>query len=196
MNMNNNNNDIVDLVSSDEDEDEVKEVVGPGINMHIPMKPFSKPSVRFGCGRGNRFREWYRAYLDNDYTANREIFQGYVAAAVTQTHGFVIFPKNVPLKVEIWCFLERPMDHLRNKIRAPDRLKTNLVGELATVVSMKPDNDNLAKFFLDGMEGIIYSNDYQVVDLRVVKARDNEGTCEGRIAIRVSPCFDVPMPDF
>ena len=195
MNNNNNNNNIVDLVSSDEEKDEV--VVGPGIHMHILMEPFSKPSVRYGCGRGQRSKGLFRAYFDKDYPAKRELFRGHVIAhKCTQTNGFVMFPKNIPLKVEIWCFLERPIDHFRNKIRAPDRLKTNLVGKLATVVSMKPDNDNLAKFFLDGMEGIIYSNDYQVVDLRVVKARDNEGTCEGRIAIRVSPCFDVPMPDF
>lgn len=34
----------------------------------------------------------------------------------------------------------------------------------------KPDVDNLVKAVLDGMNGVLYADDSQIIDLRVVKA--------------------------
>ena len=199
-------NRAVDLVSSDDDDDDdevvggegqvdvpvQQVVVGPGINMRFPIAPCAKPSIKYGRGRSANHP---RAYSDAKYAAQVEIFKGYVSAAVSHTRGFFMFPRTVPIKVEIWCFTRRPNKHFINKIRAPDRLQA-LEGEFATLGTKRPDADNFAKFYLDGMTGLIFCDDAQVVDLHVVKLFDNEGTCEGRMTIRVSPCFDVPMPDF
>ena len=64
---------------------------------------------------------------------------------------------------------------------------------------MKPDNDNLAKLLLDAVKGVLYEDDAQVVDLQIIKLRDNEGLCEGRIAIQVGICktpISEMLPNF
>ena len=63
-----------------------------------------------------------------------------------------------------------------------------------TVVPCTPDVDNLAKFYLDGMTGIVFDDDAQVVELTVVKLRDNLGTCEGRVAILCENVGSVQLP--
>lgn len=211
--MNNNNNimnnhpgdiDVVDLVSS-ADEEEDGNFVAVTVQMNIPMDPYAKPSVRYGPGRGGgsgrgggggRFNGWYRCYTDKKAEAKMELFKGYAKASVTQTRAFRMYPRPVPVKVEIWCFIRRPDAHFINKIRGPGRLRDgpDPEGVRLSHRAMKPDNDNLAKFILDGLTGIVYADDSQVVDLRVIKSRDNEGTCEGRIAIRCSRY--VPQEDW
>ena len=65
-------------------------------------------------------------------------------------------------------------------------LKTNL--PIAHVTS--PDIDNLVKFILDGMNGLIYKDDAQVVKLIVQKLYDSEGDCSGRTIVDVTEFED------
>ena len=48
------------------------------------------------------------------------------------------------------------------------------------------DVDNLAKFVLDLMKGPIYTDDHQVVGLKVTKVYDNDGECKGKTTVKVS----------
>ena len=41
------------------------------------------------------------------------------------------------------------------------------------------DVDNLAKFVLDSLNGLLYADDRQVVSLHVTKVRDDDGECKG-----------------
>ena len=51
---------------------------------------------------------------------------------------------------------------------------------------IRPDIDNLAKFVLDALNGLLYTDDRQVVKLLVYKLLDNQGECEGRTVVEVS----------
>ena len=50
---------------------------------------------------------------------------------------------------------------------------------------VKPDIDNLAKFLLDALTGVLFEDDAQVVELQVFKLRDSVGLCNGRVAVYV-----------
>jgi Holliday junction resolvase RusA-like endonuclease len=47
------------------------------------------------------------------------------------------------------------------------------------------DADNLAKFVLDALNGLLYADDSQVVSLESTKALDNIGNCNGRVEVQV-----------
>ena len=67
------------------------------------------------------------------------------------------------------------------------------------MVAIKPDNDNLAKFLLDSVTEVLFADDAQIVDLRILKLRDNEGLCEGRVGIhcrQFTGHYSERMPNF
>ena len=47
------------------------------------------------------------------------------------------------------------------------------------------DVDNLAKFVLDLMNGTVYTDDHQVVILKVIKVYDNDGECNGKTSVKI-----------
>ena len=58
-----------------------------------------------------------------------------------------------------------------------------------------PDIDNLLKFVLDVMNGLVYADNRQVVKAVAYKLLDDSGTCQGRTELEVWP-FDgrIHMP--
>jgi Holliday junction resolvase RusA-like endonuclease len=50
----------------------------------------------------------------------------------------------------------------------------------------KPDIDNLIKFVMDGLTGIFYADDDQVVRVCAVKMMDTEEPFGGRTSIKLS----------
>ncbi len=70
-----------------------------------------------------------------------------------------MYPADTPLVVSIQAAM-----------KAPQRL--NLA---KTPRPMKSDTDNIAKLILDALEGVVYENDKQVVDLHVSKHWATEG---------------------
>jgi Holliday junction resolvase RusA-like endonuclease len=52
-----------------------------------------------------------------------------------------------------------------------------------TAYNVRPDTDNIASEPLDGLQGVVYDHDSQVLDLHVLKRKDKAGT---RLAIRVT----------
>ena len=68
-----------------------------------------------------------------------------------------------------------------------------------TIVPVKPDTDNLCKFLLDSLTGVLFEDDAQVVEVHLYKLRDNEGLCEGRMHIECGVCELLPgdiLPDW
>lgn len=163
------------------------------LNVWIPMEPCVKPSVCFGRGRGFKFCQ--RCHKDNDVALKMNLFGDHIKTAMDRI-GFILCPRNEPLAVVIWCFLRRPNHHFVNNNRAPGHLKNGMLEQLTEAV--KPDNDNLTKFVLDAMSKTVCDDDSQVVQLLVLKLRDNCGQCVGRMAVEVFPVDNVmiPMPDF
>ena len=99
---------------------------------------------------------------------------------------FVYFKRGVPLKVRLIFYMPRPVSHFVSNVRTSTRLKEQFVGceHLG-----KPDLDNLAKFVLDGLEGLAYEDDKQVIKITCRKTYDGEGDCTGRIFIDVKPNY-------
>ena len=68
-----------------------------------------------------------------------------------------------------------------------------------TIVAVKPDDNNLAKFLMDALTGASYVDDAQVVEIHMVKLRDNVGLCWGRFAVDLNVCNKTVaemMPNF
>jgi Holliday junction resolvase RusA-like endonuclease len=76
--------------------------------------------------------------------------------------------------------MRRPNDRFKNKNRF-NSLKTAMPFARVGV----PDIDNLAEFVMDGMNGLVYQDDSQVVKLVVYKLFDSEGGCDGRTSVEV-----------
>ncbi len=177
---------VVDLTQSDEDEqaDELK--------MVVPMCPMAKASVSYGPGRGGGLR----AYFNNDVTRAKKQFADHVRAAAS-AQGFQMIERSQPVTIKVWCFLKRPKDDFVSKRREAGNLRPSALDN--TVIAIKPDTDNLAKFVLDSLTGVVYADDAQIVDLHMLKMRDSEGLCNGRVAFaasRFSGDWQSLMPDF
>lgn len=96
----------------------------------------------------------------------------------------IVFEDGVLVEVEIQFYMKRPVCHFKGR----DRTKS-----LKSVVSSGwsscgGDIDNLCKFVLDALQGVVYKNDRQVVRLVVSKRKDDKGSCEGRTVVNVKEC--------
>ena len=58
-----------------------------------------------------------------------------------------------------------------------------------------PDIDNLCKFVMDALNGIVYNDDRQVVVLHAIKLRDSDGTCNGKTIVHVTQCLEKEYLD-
>ena len=65
----------------------------------------------------------------------------------------------------------------------PGRLKPSAPGKL---YSVRSDVDNLAKFVMDSLNGLVYVDDRQVVNLNAIKVLDSEGLCRGATEVEIS----------
>jgi len=81
------------------------------------------------------------------------------AQIVNQLPTFI--PRNVPIICNIEAYLPRPKNHYRSN------------GEVKSAAprfcTSKPDKDNLEKAIYDAMTGVVWMDDCQVVDGRLVK---------------------------
>ena len=69
--------------------------------------------------------------------------------------------------------------------RTENRLRPKALSLEETMAPVKPNIDNLAKFLLDALTGVLFEDDAQVVELQMFKLRDSVGLCNGRVAIDV-----------
>ena len=88
----------------------------------------------------------------------------------------VLFEENEPLEMRITFRTKRPKSHFVNNKPGPGRLKPRSPGRFHITRS---DVDNLAKFVMDSLNGLLYVDDKQVISLKVMKVLDCEGLCLG-----------------
>ena len=105
------------------------------------------------------------------------------AAVVKEQVPEPLFVKRESLEISVWFYLERPAEDFVNKTRYGGHLKPDKA--LMRLAPVKPDVDNLAKFVLDAMTGVVYGDDKQVVTLHLMKLHDNIGECRGGTYIRI-----------
>lgn len=97
----------------------------------------------------------------------------------------VLFPQNECLQLTILFRMKRPLSHFIASKPGPGRLKSAFaVQRLAS--NNRCDVDNLAKFVLDSLNGVLYVDDKQVVSLNVLKVYDTEGSCLGATEVEIS----------
>ncbi len=75
-------------------------------------------------------------------------------------------PLEIALKIDIWCFLKRPPTVKRK------------------FPSVKPDGDNFIKSICDSLNGILWRDDAQLVDINFQKRYSKFGT--GSITLLVN----------
>jgi Holliday junction resolvase RusA-like endonuclease len=101
------------------------------------------------------------------------------------TVPMVLFPQNECLKLTILFRMKRPLSHFVASKPGPGRLKSTFAGQrLAS--NNRCDVDNLAKFVLDSLNGVLYVDDKQVVCLNALKVYDTEGCCLGATEVEIS----------
>ena len=97
-------------------------------------------------------------------------------------HG-VLFPKHIGVTVKVTFHMRRPNSDFVGCSRLNRTLKRVA---LQLRKPFGPDIDNLSKFVLDVLGGIIYEDDKQVICLMATKKKDVDGYCEGKTIVEVS----------
>ena len=93
-----------------------------------------------------------------------------------------IYDKETPVVVEVRFYMPRPnYDFKGGKRGLWHRLKKSL----PCCRPHAPDIDNLLKFVLDAMNGLVYADDRQVVKAVAYKLLDSSGYCNGRTELEV-----------
>ena len=117
-----------------------------------------------------RSRHFRRGFF---HPARREMaaFKATVLDGIPVT---VPFAKGVPVCMELEFYMRRPNTDFKNNNRN-GVLKSNLQQARPTI----PDIDNLVKFVLDSLNGVLYCDDRQVVKVTAVKLLDNKQGCNG-----------------
>ena len=102
----------------------------------------------------------------------------------------LVFQEDDFIHMKIIFRLRRPRKHFIGNKAGPGRLRESASNQLVTG---RVDVDNLAKFVLDSLNGIIYPDDRQVISLHVMKIFDSEGDCEGSTEILIQSMKDEDM---
>lgn len=112
----------------------------------------------------------------------KEIFKQVIQPHIEGSNQDVLFRGPASIKAVIKFFIPRP----NCQFRGP-RSMLNLIDNNKMRSHMnKPDLDNLLKFVLDAMEGIVYANDSHITSINSTKSYDNIGACHGRIVIHLT----------
>lgn len=99
------------------------------------------------------------------------------------------------LAVTILFHMKRPNLHFIAGKPGPGRLRPTAPKQSCS--NMRTDVDNLAKFVLDSLNGLLYEDDRQIASLHVAKLYDNDTDelCRGstRVCLRVLREDDLPL---
>ena len=140
-----------------------------------PPTPLERP--KFGKGHHYKSAKMRKAEAK---------FRAGIVRELPQVKEGCIYSPDVSLSITLEFYLPRP----NRDFVACDRPR-GIIKPAAMARSSPPtgpDVDNLAKFVLDAMTGVVYPDDKQVVKLVCLKVRDNEGACHGRTKVHVEHC--------
>lgn len=80
------------------------------------------------------------------------------------------FGPDQAIRLHAMFYLARPKHHFRSSIPGIGRIKPTAPSR----VQRQVDIDNLAKFVLDSLNGVLYADDHQVVSLHCTKCYDDD----------------------
>eukprot|EP00531_Pseudo-nitzschia_arenysensis_P003027 CAMPEP_0116116790 /NCGR_PEP_ID=MMETSP0329-20121206/1226_1 /TAXON_ID=697910 /ORGANISM="Pseudo-nitzschia arenysensis, Strain B593" /LENGTH=304 /DNA_ID=CAMNT_0003610309 /DNA_START=47 /DNA_END=961 /DNA_ORIENTATION=+ len=93
-----------------------------------------------------------------------------------------IFQETEYLVMTLIFRMKRPKNHFVNNRPGPGRLKAKSPPQLS---SIRSDVDNLTKFVLDSMNGVMYEDDRQITSIHATKLLDNEDLCTGSVEVYI-----------
>lgn len=119
----------------------------------IPGKPHSQPRHRHSTRNG-------KTITYNTNTDQKAYVKAYITAQIRQNYGFKFKPfADVPLKVGFQFVYKLP----KSKRKLAKTTNNNIPH------TVKPDIDNLQKFYLDAMSSIVYVDDNLVYCVEAAK---------------------------
>ena len=121
------------------------------IHFQVEGDPRGKGRPRFG-----RFGKFTRVYTDKQTTDYEAVIKSYAAHAMGSSD-----PLETAVSVFLYVRLAVPQSYSKKRTEA-------CLSGLEKPCK-KPDIDNIAKTYLDAMNGVIFKDDTQVVDLHVKK---------------------------
>lgn len=121
------------------------------IHFQVEGDPKGKGRPRF-----SRFGKFTRVYTDKQTLDYETLIKTFAAEAMGSTD-----PLETPLSV--FLYIRHPVPKSYSKKRTQACLNG------LELPCKKPDIDNIAKTYLDGMNGVVFLDDTQVVDLHVKK---------------------------
>lgn len=113
-----------------------------------------------------------------------------VLNATSSSFSLPWFPPDQPLAMTILFRTKRPNTHFVGSKPGPGRMRDTAPSQISLT---RTDVDNLAKFVLDSLNGILYEDDRQICSLHVTKVLDNDGNCKGSTEISCSPLSDSDL---
>jgi Holliday junction resolvase RusA-like endonuclease len=156
---------VIEISSNSSNESDVGII--PVFNLTMMGAPKSLPRVRF-----------FQGGLFNSAKPQIDAMRRAAQAALPDIQNAPLFPTGTAVDVIIYFFLKRPKSDFVGNRRMPGNLRPQAIA--SQIVPIGPDIDNLAKLVLDSLNGVVYDDDKQVVNLELHKLRDNEMMCNGR----------------
>ena len=141
-------------------------------------KPLSRPKFR-------RLKKSMTIY--NPSAAMQKTFGNYVKAILSNANiqdcakKYPVYNENFSIEINIMFHMKRPLKHFINGCVDRGLKQTAPHGYM----KRKPDVDNLVKFLLDALIGVVYNDDMQVVSLNAMKIWDDKQANTGSTKVRV-----------
>ena len=157
---------VIDDTSIDESSEDSYE-------FYIAGKPTTLPRPRF-----------FQKGIWNSKKKEMVEFTKEVKELLPAAKNQVLFKDGVCISITMVFYLPRPtMDFVGGR-RAPGNLKPSSL--IKRFLPLHPDIDNLAKFVLDALNKVVYTDDKQIVKLVAYKLRHNDMSCCGGTRVVVA----------
>jgi len=163
------------------------------------------PSLVQFTVRGNplplRRHRTSRGFVYNPSAAAQKSFREAVEQILANRIDYGSAPGNTPiwksehtLTVAIVFRMKRPKLHFIAGKPGPGRLRNTAPKQSCS--NMRTDVDNLAKFVLDSLNGVMYEDDRQIASLHVTKLYDNDTDelCRGSTSVCLRVLHDKDLP--
>ena len=137
-------------------------------------KSLARPVV--GRSPGRTGRAWLR-----DPKGNKVAKERFRDEVRRQMESPIFFGQDVPILVDISFHMVPPQYLFVNGDRTRGRFKA----DSSFKWPKKPDVDNLDKFVLDALQGLVFHNDSQVVQQRIQKTYDRNAPFSGRTEVSI-----------
>lgn len=155
--------------------------------IHFKVRGNPRPLHRHRTARGFMYNP------SSKYQASfREVVQEMIWNETHSETPQPLVPEGHQLAMRLVFHMKRPKLHFVANKPGPGRLRPTAPGRLAPT---RTDVDNLAKFVLDSLNGLLYADDRQVASIHATKIYDNEGTCDGCIDVSIQRLCEQDVED-